>query len=59
MELLVLAFQATEEPKRLNILISADIHYDPLYSPTGTQSNCRGDKGSPSAEVGRIGCDGT
>ena len=60
MELLVFAFQATEGQKRLNILISADIHYDPLYDPSGSASNCReAQEGSIPAEVGRIGCDGT
>lgn len=60
MELLVFAFQAAEGQKRLNILISSDIHYDPLYDPSGSESDCRHtQEGSIPAEVGRIGCDGT
>ena len=60
MELLVFALQAAEGQKRLNILISSDIHYDPLYNPNGSESDCRNAvEGSIPAEVGRIGCDGT
>lgn len=60
MELLVFALQATEAQKSLSILISSDMHYDPLYNPSGSSSKCRdAQEGSIPAEVGRIGCDGT
>ena len=60
MELLLFALQEKEVKTKLNVLVSSDFHYDPLYNENGSASSCReAVQGSTPAPVGRIGCDGT